>query len=348
MCTDITNRTLESIFSMFFDTQPALYEVKNTSRGESDFREAIIAEWDSGEKFVIKLSDNDFTFPEKITMWKRCADEYRKLGYYCPMILASKQGDFPIVQYKDHNCVVYAEEFCKYTIAEERCHANNKAKLPFEIRWADAAWIMTAKIAARKLDFCKYPSAYCLFETFCPSDETDEVMENALEWKRYADTLPQKFRTQTERIWRRWVSNRRALEQIYSKLPTSIFQADLNPTNLLVDDHGEFVGVFDFNLCGRDVFINYLFREIHWQYDEQYLLETLKKVSRVYCFSDIEKQAVPLLYRCIKPLWYTEIEKLKSVGNDDLDIQICLDQTEELQTKDILFAAYMCFDCKCQ
>jgi len=31
------------------------------------------------------------------------------------------------------------------------------------------------------------------------------------------------------------------------RLPTSVFQADLNPTNLLVDDKGAFAGVFDFN-----------------------------------------------------------------------------------------------------
>uniref|UniRef100_UPI0025CBA008 Sua5/YciO/YrdC/YwlC family protein n=1 Tax=uncultured Veillonella sp. TaxID=159268 RepID=UPI0025CBA008 len=32
---------------------------------------------------------------------------------------------------------------------------------------SDAAWIMTAKVAAKRFDFCAYPSAYCLFETFC-------------------------------------------------------------------------------------------------------------------------------------------------------------------------------------
>ena len=131
------------------------------------------------------------------------------------------------------------------------------------------------------------------------------------------------------------------MEQIYFELPTSVFQADLNSTNLLIDDNGEFVGVFDFNLCGRDVFLNYLFREIHWQYDEKYLLETLKKVSNVYCFSDLEKQAAPLLYRCLKPLWYTEIERLKAAGTDENAIRNCLDKTEKLQTKEIDFAAYM-------
>ena len=46
-------------------------------------------------------------------------------------------------------------------------------------------WITTAKIAAKYLDYTSYPSGYCLFDTFCPSDETDEVLENALSWTEF-------------------------------------------------------------------------------------------------------------------------------------------------------------------
>lgn len=341
MSLDLENQELIKIFQLFFDELPYLYEIKNTSRDDADFREAIIAVWTSGEKYVIKLSDNDFTFPEKIETWKRCTEEYQKLGYYCPTIFSSKFGNFPTVMYKGHNCVVYVEEFCKYSIANERLMDGSNKKMPFEIKWLNAAWIMTAKVAAKQFDFCNYPSGYCLFETFCPSEEMDEVLENAIEWKKYADNLPGEFQTQVQRIWERWVNNRNELEQIYHKLPTSVFQADLNPTNLLLDANNEFVGVFDFNLCGRDVFLNYLFREIHWRYDDTYLLETLKKVSQIYNFSDLEIQVAPLLYRCLKPLWYTEVISLKKAGNNRKAIQKCLDKTEKLQTINLPFKAYM-------
>ena len=120
-----------------------------------------------------------------------------------------------------------------------------------------------------------------------------------------------------------------------------MFQADLNPTNILIDECGKFVGVIDFNLCGRDVFLNYLFREIHWQFDEEYLLETLKKVGTIYDFSPLEKQAALLIYRCIKPLWFDEIENLKRAGADEDSVVACLNRTEALQTKDIDFEKYM-------
>lgn len=131
-------KELAQVFHLFFDELPSNIEIKNTSRGEEDFREAVIATWDVGEKYVLKLSDNDFTFPEKIKAWRRCVKEYRKLGYYCPEILASKNGDFPVVTYKGHNCVVFAEEFCKYTVAEERC-VEGAEDVTYEKKWADAA-----------------------------------------------------------------------------------------------------------------------------------------------------------------------------------------------------------------
>ena len=64
---ELANSELISIFQLFFDKLPYQYEIINTSHGDTDFREAIIVEWNSGEKYVIKLSDNDFTFPEKIS-----------------------------------------------------------------------------------------------------------------------------------------------------------------------------------------------------------------------------------------------------------------------------------------
>ena len=189
-------------------------------------------------------------------------EAYRNCGYYCPAILCSKKGGFPTVSYKSHRCVAYAEEYHKYHEAKERFGeaCGESAISEDEIR--KETFLMTAKIAAKRLDFADYPSAYCPFDTFCPSDATDEVLENALEWKKYTATLSSEFQAQIQRIWRQWNDNREKLQEIYADLPTSIFQADLNLTNVLLDDNGNFVGIFDFNLCGKDVFLNYLFREI--------------------------------------------------------------------------------------
>ena len=135
------------------------------------------------------------------------------------------------------------------------------------------------------------------------------------------------------------------MELVYPQLPTSVFQADLNATNILIDSQGQFVCVYDFNLCGKDVFLNYLFREIFCSDEEEELkriLDALTKVSEIYRFTEMEKKAALLLYRCIKPLWFNRVQKLKAAGGDLGAVKACLDKTEFVQTKGIDFATYMC------
>ncbi len=322
------------VIGLFFSDEPVGYEIIPFSRGDEDFREVIIAQWTSGEKRVIKLAENGFTSPERIKVWQRCAEEHRRLGYYCPEFICDKNGSFPVVDYKGHRCTVFAEEFSKYPTAEQL--ENNKVEFQ---SWWDDAITMVARIAAEKLDFAEFPSGYCLFERFSETDKTDEVTEVALDWKKYADTLPVEFHEQVERIWKLWNDNRNALEPIYKTLPTSVFQADINNTNVLMDENGKFVGILDFNLCGKDVFLNYLFREC--RIEVSCVQQTLKTVSAVYKFSDIEKQAAPLIFRCVEPIFYNALDDLKEAGEDKEKIKLCLDRAEYELTADFDFAAYM-------
>lgn len=344
MSIGMTELEQNSIFRLFHDGEPVSFETINTSRGASDFREVIVARTASDEKYVLKLADNDFTFPDKIDMWRRTVEEYRRLGYYCPAILPDKTGHFPSVRYKGHDCVAYAEEYAPYIPVEQRNQDISEQSAVSASEYEEDAWIMTARVAAKYFDYTSYPSAYCLFETFCPSDKTDEVLENALSWKEYAEMLPDEFREQVQRIWLLWDENRKALEPVYKTLPTSVFQADLNPSNILLDETGKFVGVYDFNLCGKDVFLNYLFRE---RFDSDFeteldmIIKTLQTVSKHYHFSKTEKNAALMLYRCTKPLWFNKLQKLKGLQTDLDAAREYLNETERYLTETIDFSLYM-------
>lgn len=317
------------IFALFFDDAPVAVQTIDTGRGDDDFRKTFLIETDAGRKVVLKLADNDFTFPEKIAVWQRTVLEYRKLGYDCPRILADKTGAFPVVDFCGRKCTAYAEDFSPYRSAEDRFSDHFGEDTALYESYKKDIWRMTARIAAQYFDYTAYPSAYCLFETFCPSDKTDEVLDNALTWKETADALPEAFREQTDRIWRLWTENRAALEPLYRTLPTSVFQADLNASNILLDDAGKFVGVYDFNLCGRDVFLNYLMRENN---GVSGICEALKIAAAYYRFSEAEKDAALPLYRCLKPLWYTRVQALKEAKDDPAAIRACLDETERALT----------------
>ena len=93
-------------------------------------------------------------------------------------------------------------------------------------------------------------------------------MECALEFKEIIEGQFPQYRERFQRIWSGFLANRSALEQIYGQLPVSVFQADLNATNILLDDEMRFAGVLDFNLCGRDTVLNVLFRELWINFDE--------------------------------------------------------------------------------
>lgn len=337
MKTTAVEPEIKEVFSAFFDGEPVIADVIDTSREEDDFRKTFIITTTEGEKYVLKFAANDFTFPEKICMWQRTVEEYRELGYYCPRIFNDKNGDFPMIEYNGVKCVVYAEEFSKYRPLEDRATCDDDAPELDSSAYFEDMWRMTARIAAKRLDYTEYPSAYCLFETFCPSDEVYEVLENALNWKKTADALPEEFQEQAQKIWRLWNENREKLETIYHELPSSVFQADLNSTNLLIDDEGNFKGVYDFNLCGRDVFLNYLMREN----SIETIPDALRVASKYYAFSDEEKAAALPLFRCLKPLWYSRVKELKDAGSDPEKIKQCLDKVEGYLTEDRDLASCM-------
>ena len=170
----------------------------------------------------------------------------------------------------------------------------------------------------------------------------------------FRETLPDKYKDRVERIWNNWLEARRELEKIYHQLPTSVFQADINDTNVLLDEDGKLKGVYDFNIGGREVFINYLIRQAPYvstddtygsiDADDNFLkrvLHALDIVKKVYLFNDLEKEAAPLLYKCIRPLWWHASVELEEAGADDAKILRHLDQVEYEQTRDIDFSVHM-------
>ncbi len=324
-----------AVLRQFYDTEPVSLQVINTSHGEEDFREVLIAAAADGSKTIVKLAANDFTTPQRIAMWQRTAAEYRRLGCYCPAILADKAGVFPTVDYAGHSCVAYGEEFALHRPADT--FAKDAAD---PAAYLAHAWAMTAQVAAQYFDYTDLPSAYCLFETFAPSDEMDEALENANAWCAFAQTLPAQYRWQVQRIRQLWDANRAALKPLYAALPRSVFQADLNPGNILLDEAGKFAGVLDFNCAGREVFLNYLMREsLHSDFDTevQIIRRNLRSAAQHYSFSNAEKLAAPLLYRCLKPLWYNKLLWLRQKANDTAALTAYLDATEQALTKDIDF-----------
>ena len=347
---------VNDVVGLFTASIPKSIETKNTSHGDNDFREALLVDL-GNEKIVIKLSSNGFTDEKHLVLWERIAKEYRDLGYYCPQYIRALNGTYPTILYKERSCIVWGEEFSKYRSAEELINdkfSDTKLVKDGWYSFLEDAMIMDAIVASRHFDYTDLPSAYCMFEVFDPADECDETTEDARKWLAIAKTLPEKYSDRVGQIWNNWLEARRELEKIYHELPASVFQADINETNVLLDENGNFKGVYDFNIGGREVYINYIFRQAPYvstaetydrlEEDDTFLkrvLHALDIVKKVYSFSVAEKKAAPLLYKCIRPLWWHASVELKEAGTDDAKIQKHLDAIEYEQTREIDFSRHM-------
>lgn len=351
---------LNEIFLLYSDCLPVKYEIKDTSHGEDDFRQAVIAEWED-QKLVIKITCNDFTTPDRIDCWKDTIEAYRQLGFYCPKIIKNRNGQYSEVkEYDNRRCVIFAEEFSIYKTAEQYGEEVYKPN-DWYIYHEDAIRFLGI-IGSKKLTTANFPSGICLIETFCPSDPCDEIMETALEFKKtIEEDLPQ-YQERFEKIWNTFLENRGKLEEVYPQLPTSAFQADLNAGNILLDENRKFVGVLDFNLCGYDTVLNCLFREaftdfyedIPWnkennvfyskEADEKAFRSFLKNIQiikQTYSFSEIEKQAAILLYRYLRPFWWQPNYALSLDKADKEKVERILTWIEKEQVREIDFKTIM-------
>ena len=78
---------IKKILPLFFKNLPHVVQSFDTGHGDADFRTACIVETDTGEKYVLKLAENDFTFPEKIAVWPkyeyfRANKDYAEIARY--------------------------------------------------------------------------------------------------------------------------------------------------------------------------------------------------------------------------------------------------------------------------
>ena len=338
---------LKDIFLLYSDCQPQSYEIKDSSHGESDFRQAVIADWGT-EKRVIKIACNAFTTAHRIEGWRKTIEVYREMGYYCPRIIPSRAGNYcEAAEYEGRQCLIFAEEFSIYQTADifgrERTQINGR-----DIFHEDVIR-MTARAAAAHFDFADYPSVWCILERFSPDETDDEVMECALGFKKIMDEEVPQYQERFQRIWDAFLENKEALTHIYHRLPTSVFQADTNDTNILLDSDLRFMGVLDFNLSGRETALNMLFREALTSLDDEFYVEGVSEkaftifiddlwlAKELYTFTQAEIEVAPLLYRYLRPFWWNTFNDLKRDKGDLGKVDRILSWIENEQTREIDF-----------
>jgi len=207
------------------------------------------------------------------------------------------------------------------------------------------------------LDILDWASSYCLLEPFCAPDTTDEGTECAIAFVDYIRENIPAYLPRAERLLELYYKRQEELGAVYHLLPTSCFQADLNDSNILLDENLRFVGLIDFNLCGKEPILNYTVREALWAiadnrlvgendsrlyfYDKnlddlriRLFLENIGYIQEHYEFSPFEREVFPVLFRYMNSFWWFHLDEIKLIKDDAHKITQLLDWLEHQMTRD--------------
>ena len=342
--------------SLYFNKNVNIIRTMDLCRGDDDYRKVYIVD-DGDRKIVIKHLSNTFSDRRRIEGWFSLMDEYRKSGLYCPKIVPNLSGELLHQDRIDgRDYYTYAEEYSIYDTAEnigrDKC-VDNEGYYTF----TPDVMRNLGKIASLKLDMLDWPSAYCLLEPFCAPDTTDEATECAISFVNYVrDNIPA-YLARAEALLKVFYQCQDDLKTVYNMLPTSCFQADLNDSNILLDSENNFVGLIDFNLCGKEPILNYAVREALWNvsnnrlmgkddsrlyfYDKKLdelriklFLQNMAYIQENYKFSAFEKEVFPVIFRYINSFWWFHIDELKLISDDERKLNQLFNWLERQMTRD--------------
>ena len=347
---------MEYPISLYYNTEVSDVKTLDLCRGDDDYRKVHIVD-DGNRKLVIKYLSNTFSDKRRIEGWFKLMDEYRRIGLYCPAVVPNRNGELLHCDIVDgRNYYTYAEEYSIYETAEHIGKEKYKDEQGHDCFVPDVMRSL-GKIASAKLNILDWASAYCLLEPFCAPDTTDEATECAVAFVNYIrDNVPA-FLSRAEALLEMFYRRQEELGTVYSSLPTSCFQADLNDSNILLDENNKFVGLIDFNLCGKEPILNYAVREALWGISDKRLfgekdsrlyfydsdldelrirlfLENMGYIQENYEFSEFEKDVFPILFRYMNSFWWFHLDEIKLIKDDESKITQLFDWLEHQMTRD--------------
>lgn len=305
---------IEKICRLYSNEKVKIIATYNSSRGKDDIRITYIAELPDCTRYAIKVTSNSFTTHERVKGWAELIEHYNNLGIYCPKILLNLNGEYSADL---EGNLVYAEEFKKYSTADEA-----EQNVTGEKKYLRKLYESIGLVAANPAPFVPWRTAYCIFDLFDATDKYDENYECAITFRNFCcEHLPE-YSSLAEKLFNEYCTRRDKFESRYRILPKSVFQGDINTSNILVDTSGDFIGMIDFNLSGTESILNYAFCESFCSLEDDseidLLLDTaaLKKrdeitaqrlawIGRHYSFKDEEREAFNEYYNIVAPFRWT-------------------------------------------
>lgn len=221
----------------------------DSSHGEDDVRHNYLLDG----RYVLRMNSAPVMNDNRITELNRLILRYRAFGLDAPRFLPLPDGGY--VLYTEDGAVWYLSEYLSGPTAEEQGLTDAQwERLDREIL------AMTAGFAERyrDADLSATFGMYSLFD-LSPYDAPCGIDEKQQNCDALCAALREAGEAETaEMVARANKGVRARLKALYPRLPRCVFQGDENGSNLCLNEEGRITGLFDFNMAGTDVCVNYL------------------------------------------------------------------------------------------
>lgn len=244
----------------------------DSSKGEEDLRYNYII----NGKYVLKMNTNGTLSEEVLQQIDLLQERYRSIEVWCPRFYLSCKGSFlELFQDGEHTFQCYIEEYAPYRISRD-----NVELYSFKKQMLGHVGKLAAKYT--NIGLVEQRSMWTIIDLAPLDEDIDEKQENL---DSLLDLLKEKgWNEEVKLLDKTNIECRNIIRQNFDKLPRCVYQGDLNPSNTLIDEKGDFVGIIDYNLFGTEVNINCFLNECmyYWEENDFETLTANELVSKMH------------------------------------------------------------------
>ena len=271
----------------------------DSSRGEDDIRENYVLD----RRWVLRVNSAPVMDDARLADLNRLIGRYRDFGLAAPAFVPLAEGRYTAALADGFFC--YLSEYLDMMPADQVGLSKSQ--------WQEldqSILILTARFAARyrQIDLSAFYGMYSLFD-LSPYDKAENIDEKQQNCNLLAETLTgigedalaRELKALNDAL-------RERLLRLHPRLPKCVFQGDENASNLCLNEQGEILGIFDFNMAGTDVCVNYLANHCLYRYENDFSrsaetlhsalreaeAEDLQIIRRYYPMTPEEEAAYPL------------------------------------------------------
>lgn len=295
----------------------------DSSHGEDDLRYNYIID----KKYVLRVNSVNVMDHRRIADLNVLIQRYRDFGVKAPLFILNDEGNY-LIKWKGYHC--YLSEYLDYKTAEDMTG-------PAKMKLISERLIFISKFAEKyqNVPLTEIMSMYSLFD-LSPYDQMvgiDEKQQNLNDLIQHLERLGENKLIQELKNVNHEL--RKQLLSFYKELPYCVFQGDENFSNLCIDEKNHIIGLFDFNMSGKEVIANYLanlaclnnldgseeafvdksVEEILVNIFSAYR-ENTKLIEKYYSFSPKEKEAYKLYSKIVMLSGYANVSAyVEYLGN---------------------------------